>query len=122
MWSALLPIADIARGKSARLSEQYLSLTGIITKRRSHDNHITPAIETLKADLFDHKPSKVVILHRREILRREAPFEALRDEATNKQWETRHGTVTWYVARATVRAHGSGPNMGPPNSGPNTTA
>jgi hypothetical protein len=62
-------------------SERYLSLTGIITKIRSHDHHITPAIEELKTQLFGHNPpTKTVILHRKEIRRREPPFECLRDE------------------------------------------
>ena len=65
-----------------------MSLTGITTKIRSHDKHVTPAIEELKARLFGHSlPNRIVILHRREIMRREAPFECLRDEKINADWE-----------------------------------
>lgn len=69
-------------------SERYLSLTGVTTKVRGHDHNITPAIEDLKARLFGHSPPhRVVVLHRKEIRRREPPFDCLRDPATNELWE-----------------------------------
>jgi hypothetical protein len=71
-------------------SERFLSITGITTKVRSHDNLITPEIEQIKADLFGHHPgNNPVILHRKEIIRKEAPFHALQDVAINAQWESR---------------------------------
>jgi hypothetical protein len=71
-------------------SERYLSLTGIITKTSGHEKRITPEIEALKSDLFGHDPPrKTVVLHRREIVRREPPFGALQDFATNAEWERR---------------------------------
>jgi hypothetical protein len=33
----------------------------------------------MKALFFGHSPEKPVVLHRREIVRRERPFEVLRD-------------------------------------------
>jgi hypothetical protein len=46
------------------------------------------SIEQLKAELFGHNPPhKTAILHRREIIRRERPFECLWDEETNQRWE-----------------------------------
>ena len=62
-------------------SERFLSLTGIITKLHGHDHRIAPEIERLKSDLFAHDPvNNPVILHRREIVRKEKPFDALTDE------------------------------------------
>jgi hypothetical protein len=70
--------------------EQFLSITGIITKKRGHDHIITPEIEGLKTDLFGHHPiTNPVILHRREIVRKEAPFQALQSPEINAQWQTR---------------------------------
>lgn len=70
-------------------SERFLSLTGITTKIHGHNTKIVPAIEDLKTRLFGHKPpQKMVILHRKEIRRREPPFEPLWDKDTNDQWET----------------------------------
>jgi hypothetical protein len=71
-------------------SERFLSLTGIITKLHGHDHVITPEIEKLKTDLFAHDPvTNPVILHRREIVRKEKPFDALWIAAVNAEWETR---------------------------------
>lgn len=73
-----------------RESERFLSLTAIITRVQRHDQIITPQIEKLKTDLFGHDPiTNPVILHRREIVRKEKPFEALQIPAVNTEWETR---------------------------------
>jgi hypothetical protein len=53
-------------------AEQYLSLTGALCKTRGHDNRITPQIEAAKTHFFGHNPpGKIVILHRRELVRHE---------------------------------------------------
>lgn len=82
-------IDEVGNDDTKSPSERFLSLTGIITKKRGHDNHIAPAIERLKSDFFGHSPDNIVILHRRELVRREPPFECLWDQETNKAWETR---------------------------------
>ena len=70
--------------------EKYLSITGIITKITAHDSHITREIEQIKSDLFSHSPpNNIVILHRKEIVRKEGPFSVLRDPAINREWEER---------------------------------
>jgi hypothetical protein len=70
--------------------EQFLSITGIITKKRGHNHVITPEIEKLKTDIFGHHPqSNPIILHRREIVRKEYPFDSLSDPAVNAQWQSR---------------------------------
>jgi hypothetical protein len=85
-----LYIDEVGNDDTKSPTERFLSLTGIITKKRGHDNHITPAIEQLKADLFGHSPPEnVVILHRREIVRKEPPFARLWDNEINKIWEDR---------------------------------
>jgi hypothetical protein len=83
-----LYIDEVGNDDTDTASERYLSLTGIITKVRSHDNLITPSIEALKTRIFGHNPPQwPVILHRREIVRRELPFDCLLDEAVNADWE-----------------------------------
>jgi len=68
--------------------ERYLSLTGIITKIRGHDGQITQQIEELKAEFFGHHiPDNIVILHRRELVRRDPPYHVLKDAAKNAEWE-----------------------------------
>jgi hypothetical protein len=81
-------IDEVGNDDTRSASERYLSLTGIITKTHGHDHRITPAIEALKAKFFGHDPPrKVVVLHRREIVRREPPFDCLWDDDTNAKWE-----------------------------------
>jgi hypothetical protein len=81
-------IDEVGNDDTRSVSERYLSLTGIITKTHGHDRRITPAVEALKAKFFGHDPPrKVVVLHRREIVRREPPFDCLWDDDTNAKWE-----------------------------------
>jgi hypothetical protein len=85
-----LYIDEVGNDDSDSPTERFLSVTGIITKLRSHDKVITPEIERLKTDLFGHHPkTNPVILHRREIVRQERPFEALRDPKINQEWQRR---------------------------------
>jgi hypothetical protein len=58
---------------------RYLGLTGVLTRQSAHERIIQPCLDDLKAELFNHTPANPVILHRREIVRREGPFAALRD-------------------------------------------
>jgi hypothetical protein len=67
------------RGAAADDNVRYLSLTGILTKRELYDRAITPMVNDLKTDVFGRTD---VILHRREIMRREGPFAILRNEET----------------------------------------
>jgi hypothetical protein len=81
-------IDEVGNDDLLTASEQYLSLTGITTKIRAHDNVITPAMEALKNRIFGHNPPHyIVVLHRKEIRRRERPFDCLRDEKVNADWE-----------------------------------
>lgn len=58
---------------------RYLSLTGIVMKRRPHDRLLQPAIENLKAVHCEEIGDKPCILHRREIMRAEGCFRPLAD-------------------------------------------
>jgi hypothetical protein len=91
-------------------SERYLSLTGITTKRYGHNTKIHPEIEQLKNDLFGHNPPQYnVILHRREIVRKELPFDCLQDPKLNAKWESRVlsllGTLPFIVNTVLIDKH-----------------
>jgi hypothetical protein len=60
---------------------RYLSLTGILTTIDHHRKLIKPGMDALKTAVFG---SDGVILHRREIIRREGAFAVLRDEEPAK--------------------------------------
>jgi hypothetical protein len=83
-----LYIDEVGNDDIDTAAERYLSLTGIITRVFRHDNYITPKIEGLKSRIFGHNPPQwTVVLHRREIVRRESPFDCLWDKAINADWE-----------------------------------
>jgi hypothetical protein len=56
---------------------RYLSLTGVLTTIEFHDKRIKPGLDALKLAALG---TENVILHRREIVRREGKFAILRDE------------------------------------------
>jgi hypothetical protein len=65
------------RGAAADDNVRYLSLTGILTKIDLHERAISPLVNDLKVDIFG---TADVILHRREIVRREGIFSLLRNK------------------------------------------
>ncbi len=64
------------KGSATDPNVRYLSLTGLILKRSAHDATVTPAVDALK---IRHFGDASVILHRREIMRREGVFACLRN-------------------------------------------
>ncbi len=85
-----LYIDEVGNDDTKSTSERYLSLTGITTKVHCHDTKIQPEIEALKNQIFGHNPPQYpVILHRKEIVRKEKPFDCLRDKKINAEWEAK---------------------------------
>ena len=72
------------RGSATDDNVRYLSLTGILTTLDSHDRRITPAINALKHGVFGNTS---VVLHRRDIVRREGPFRILHDPEPKRQFD-----------------------------------
>lgn len=65
---------------------RFLSLTGILTKQDIHDQSFQPAVLDFKKELLG---SDAIILHRREIMRREGAFTVLRDDKLRALFDTR---------------------------------
>lgn len=70
--------ADLASA-STDPNVRYLALTGVYTTREWHDRIISSALDRAKAFLPPPSTGGPLVLHRREILRREGPFASLRD-------------------------------------------
>lgn len=69
---------------------RFLSLTGVAMQVAHARDALVPAINALKADLFDEDPDAPIILHRSEILGGKGPFERIRtDEAFRNQFNDR---------------------------------
>ena len=53
---------------------------GIVMLQETHDKAFTQTVDTLKQELFGHSLEQPVILHRREMVRGEPPFEKLKTD------------------------------------------
>lgn len=60
---------------------RFLSLTGVAIDVTHARDHLVPALNRLKADLFDEDPDAPIILHRTDILGGKGPFQAIRSDA-----------------------------------------
>lgn len=79
--------ADL-RGAANDDNVRYLSLTGILTTDECHKHRITPAFQELKDILKRGDDSaEPVILHRREIVRRDGIFARLRDPEISQEFD-----------------------------------
>lgn len=61
-------------------NHRFLSLTGVILHQDYVTTHLHPQMEKLKNDFFNHHPDEPLILHRKDILNANPPFEILKDE------------------------------------------
>ena len=74
-------------GSSDNPNHRFLSLTGVILELGYVATTLHPQREALKTKYFNSHPDSPAILHRKELVNRRPPFEALRDEATRKAFD-----------------------------------
>lgn len=74
-------------------NERYLSITGIVIRQDHHDVYVTRRLSALKSDLFGHTTESPVILHRREIVRREGVFAILKNSQIRQEFDSRLGSI-----------------------------
>jgi len=65
-------------GSSDNPNHRYLGLTGVVLDLRHVQTTVHPQMEALKNKYFAHHPDEPVILHRKEMHKGAAPFEALK--------------------------------------------
>jgi len=75
-------------GASADPNHRYLSLTGVILELGYVDRVVHPRLEALKRQFFRSHVDEPVILHRKELVNRKPPFDALRDAAIEAEFNT----------------------------------
>ena len=68
------------KGAATDPNVRYLALTGVLTRIDLHTRVIQPKLDALKERLFGHTPDIPVVLHRRELVRKEGPFFVLRSK------------------------------------------
>lgn len=66
-------------GASADPNHRFLSLTGVALDLAYVDNTVFPVLEALKRKFFGSHPDDPVVLHRKELVNKKPPFEALAD-------------------------------------------
>ncbi len=71
-------------GASQDLNHRFLSLTGVIIELGYVEETVFPSLEHLKRVYFRSHPDDPVILHRKELVNKKPPFEALRDITTEQ--------------------------------------
>lgn len=74
-------------------NERYLSITGIVIRQDHHDGYVTRRVNRLKADLLGASTENPIILHRRDIMRREGKFSPLRNEHIRKEFDARLAAI-----------------------------
>lgn len=68
-------------------NHRFLSLTGVILELDYVRTTVHPQMEALKQRFFHPHPDEPVIFHRKEMVNRLAPFEALRDDALREAFD-----------------------------------
>lgn len=68
-------------------NHRYLSLCGVIMDLTHVEQVFFPRFEALKADFFGTHPDEKVILHRKEMMDKREPFEALRRPDVAKRFD-----------------------------------
>lgn len=75
------------KGAANNDNERYLSLTGIITTLEAYERRFIPRVNDFKVEIFGADLAPRVVFHRREIMRREGVFAALRDESVKARFD-----------------------------------
>jgi len=67
-------------------NHRYLSLTGVILGLDYVDRVVAPEIETLKRRYFTTHVDEPLVFHRKELVNRRPPFQALRDRKIEEKF------------------------------------
>lgn len=79
-------------------NERYLSLTGVVIRQDYHDRYTTRRLNRLKREIFKNE---AIVLHRRDIMRKEGAFSALRNDQLRKEFDARFAAM---IAEIPARA------------------
>jgi hypothetical protein len=82
-------------GSADNPEQRFLCLTGIIMDLDHVADIVHPELEKLKREFFRHHPDEPVVLHRKELVNRNHPFDSLRDEIKrNLFWDSMVGLLS----------------------------
>lgn len=68
-------------------NQRFLGLTGVILEKEYREKTLKPEMDALKREFFGEEGKSPVIFHRKEMVNKRPPFEALRDEETHQAFD-----------------------------------
>lgn len=71
-------------GSSSNPNHRYLSLTGVIVELAQVEGTLFPELEALKRRYLGSHPDDPIVFHRKELVNKRPPFEALQDPAVEQ--------------------------------------
>lgn len=85
-------------------NQRFLALTGVILESGYNASVLQPEVDAIKRQFFQKDPDTPVILHRKEMVNRRPPFEALRDAGVEKEFNQAilEGLYRWQYQVITV--------------------
>lgn len=73
-------------GASEHPTHRFLSLTGVIMSLEHVQAVVHPTLESIKQRIFGSHPDDPIFLHRKELVNKQPPFDALRDADVESQF------------------------------------
>lgn len=70
-------------------NQRFFSLTGVILESDYTTYTLRPEMEQIKTEFFQQDPDEPVVFHRKELVNKRPPFQALRDSNIEQQFNTR---------------------------------
>lgn len=70
-------------------NQRFFSLTGVILESEYTTHVLRPEMDQIKAEFFQQDPDEPVIFHRKELVNKRPPFQALLDPTVEEQFNTR---------------------------------
>jgi hypothetical protein len=70
-------------------NQRFFSLTGVILESEYTAHTLRPAMDQIKVEFFQSDPDEPVIFHRKEMVNKRPPFQALRDPTIERQFNAR---------------------------------
>ena len=67
-------------------NERFLSLTGVILETNYYREILIPSMEKIKRDFFSSDPDEPIIFHRKDMVNKRRPFEALRNPEMEREF------------------------------------
>lgn len=83
-------VGHAGMGPKTVVNDRYLCLMGMSMDRDYVQEHVAPELDRIKSEFFPrHALDRPVILHRKELMNRNYPFEALRDADLARRFDDR---------------------------------